>query len=358
VKAIRDVMQRAVDDGVFPGAVLLVAKKGEMVFSEAVGFARISPPRPMTADTVFDLASLTKPLATTASLMVLVQQGMVALDGFLGDILPEFAHTDKKDVSIRNLLSHTAGLPDYRPYYEKLKSLPVPEAREGLRRLLVAEPLIHRPGDACLYSDLGFMILQRVIEDVKKTSLDTFVSQAVYGPLGLENLFFVPLEGNQTRRGRSYAATENCPWRHKILDGEVHDDNAYVVGGVAGHAGLFGAAQDVLSLLQHLLDVYLGKAASPVFERETVQAFFRRQFDVGSWALGFDAPSRPESSSGRYFTDHSVGHLGFTGTSFWMDLEKEVIVVLLTNRIHPTRANENIKNFRPRIHDIVMETLY
>lgn len=350
-------MQSGVEDGVFPGAVLLVAKKGELLFSEAFGVASLSPKRPMTVHTVFDLASLTKPLATTVSLMVMVQQGVLRLDHALGETLKAFANTDKKRVTVHQLLSHTSGLPDYRPYFEKMKDLSYSEAQDVLRRMLVSEPLIHKPGEVDLYSDLGFMVLQWMIEDGEKTSLDRFVTQAVYGPLGLENLFFMPLKGDETRQGHSYAVTEDCPWRHKILEGEVHDDNAYVVGGVAGHAGLFGTAQDVFALLQHLLDTYTGKVASKVFQRETVQTFFECQQDQGRFALGFDTPTRQESSSGRYFSDHSVGHLGFTGTSFWMDLEEEVIVILLTNRVCPSRANEKIKTFRPKIHDTVMETL-
>jgi CubicO group peptidase (beta-lactamase class C family) len=357
VKTIGHVMQSGVDDGVFPGAVLLAAKKGELFFSEAFGVASLSPKRPMTSDTVFDLASLTKPLATTVCLMVMVQQGVLSLDHALGETLKAFANTDKKCVTLRQLLSHTSGLPDYRPYFEKIKDLSCSEAQEALKRMLVAEPLIHSPGEVDLYSDLGFMILQWVIEDGAKTSLDSFVTQAVYRPMELENLFYLPLKGNEIRQGHSYAATEDCPWRHKILEGEVHDDNAYVVGGVAGHAGLFGSARDIFGLLQHLLETYTGKVASKVFQRETVQTFFECQQDQGRFALGFDTPTPPESSSGRYFSDHSVGHLGFTGTSFWMDLEQEVIVILLTNRVYPSRDNEKIKEFRPMLHDRVMEVL-
>ena len=357
MKSIAHVMQSGVDDGTFPGAVLLAAKKGELFFFDAFGFASLSPKRPMASDTVFDLASLTKPLATTVCLMVMAQQGGLSLDNSLGNILKAFANTDKSSITIRQLLSHTSGLPDYRPYFEKLRDLSFPEAQNTLKSMLVVEPLIHKPGDVDFYSDLGFMILQWVIEEGVKTSLDCFVTQAAYEPLGLENLFYLPLKGSEIRQRHSYAVTEDCPWRHKVLDGEVHDDNAYVVGGVAGHAGLFGKALDIFSILQHFLDIYLGKAVSKVFQQETVQIFFKRQRDQDRFALGFDTPTQPESSSGKYFSDDSVGHLGFTGTSFWMDLQKEVIVILLTNRVHPTRSNEKIKKFRPKIHDRVMEVL-
>lgn len=350
-------MQHGVEHGVYPGAVLLVAHKGALLFSEAFGFAGLSPKRAMTADTVFDLASLTKPLATATSLMVLVQRGEVALDDTLGNILSDFAYTDKNNITIDQLLAHASGLPDYRPYFEKLRDLPAAVAKEDLRKRVLAEPLVYRPGQVCLYSDLGFMILQWVVETAGKASLDQFVQETVFDPLELKRLFFIPVTDTRVGRDGPFAATEDCPWRHKILEGEVHDDHAYVVGGVAGHAGLFGAAPDVFRLLQHLLETYAGRTVSGVFEQATVQTFFDRRFDAGSWSLGFDTPTRPDSSSGRYFSNHSVGHLGFTGTSFWMDLDRQVVVILLTNRVHPTRANDKIKAFRPLLHNTVMEAI-
>lgn len=223
--------------------------------------------------------------------------------------------------------------------------------------MLLSEAFIHEPGKACLYSDPGFMILEWLIEVASEKPLDRFVQESVYARLRLEDLFFVPLEGLKNRDHHLYAATEHCPWRGKILEGEVHDDNAYTLGGVAGHAGLFGTAKDICSLLRELLNTYLGESNTGVFHEDLVHTFFQRHSDVGTWALGFDTPTRPDSSSGQYFSDQSVGHLGFTGTSFWMDLEKGVIVILLTNRIHPTRENEKIRAFRPVVHDAVMNAI-
>jgi CubicO group peptidase (beta-lactamase class C family) len=365
MKAVRELMQRGVTDGVFPGGVLLVAKEGRLTFFEAFGLARLSPERPMTTDTVFDLASLTKPLATSVALMRLVQQGKLNLDQTLGKAIPDFSGTDKAEITIRQLLCHASGLPDYRPYYETLIKHPAADRKSILRKLLSGEDLIHEPGEVCLYSDLGFMILQWLIETATEMSLDRFVEESVYGPLGLKHLFFVPL---QARPGATpanqavvlesqFAATEDCPWRGKILDGEVHDDNAYALGGVAGHAGLFGTARDVYGLLKELLNVYDGKPNSGLFRRDVVETFFERQSDTGSWALGFDTPTRPDSSSGRFFSDQSVGHLGFAGTSLWVDLLEGVMVILLTNRIHPYRKNERIKPFRPILHDTVMDSI-
>jgi len=355
VNAVRDALQDGVSRGVFPGAVLSVAEKGHQVFLESVGFARLSPERPMTTETVFDVASLTKPLATAVSFMVLAQKGAVALDDKLGDLVRAFTHSDKNGITVRQLLSHCSGMPAYQPYFEKLRNVPPEKRIDALREFLVAEPLAYQPGTVCLYSDLGFMILQWILEDITHQRLDDFVARSVHGPLGAKDLFFNP---DCTKKGNHvYAATENCPWRGRVLEGEVHDDNASVLGGVAGHAGLFGTAQAVLGLLQTLLNAWKGKPQAGLFPSEIVRVFFQRQADPGSWALGFDTPTRPDSSSGRYFSDNSVGHLGFTGTSFWMDLEKEIIVVLLTNRVHPSRANDKIKQFRPIIHDAVMVAL-
>jgi len=409
MKAIRELMQRGVQNGVFPGGVLLVAKEGRVIFLEAFGLARLTPERSMTTGTVFDLASLTKPLATTVALMLLIQQDRLNLDETLESAIPDFSGTNKKQITIRQLLSHTSGLPDYRPYYKELVEIPPGERKVSLRAMLLSEKLIHEPGQACLYSDVGFMILDWVVEVTAQKPLDYFVEESVYGPLGLKHLFFIPftptqtlppwprpgfqgqqlvsrlsrpwprpgfsplgivqvlsrqggLEGGGQGGGKSrddqlYAATEDCPWRGKVLDGEVHDDNAYALGGVSGHAGLFGTAQDVYGLLKELLNVYEGKPNSGLFRRDVVKTFLERQTDSGSWALGFDTPTRPDSSSGQYFSDQSVGHLGFTGTSCWVDLFKGVIVILLTNRIHPNRENERIKAFRPLLHDTVMDSI-
>jgi CubicO group peptidase (beta-lactamase class C family) len=355
MNTVRNTLQDGVSSGVFPGAVLAAAEKGRQVFLESVGFARLSPERLMTTGTVFDLASLTKPLATAVSFMVLAQMGAVALDDKLGDLVGAFRHRDKSGITVRQLLSHRSGMPAYQPYFEKLRSISPEKRIDTLREFLVAEPLAYRPGTACIYSDLGFMILQWILEDITHQGLDDFVARAVHGPLRIKDLFFRSV-GTQ-KDNLVYAATEDCPWRGRILEGEVHDDNASVVGGVGGHAGLFGTAQAGLCLLQTLLDAWKGNPQAGLFQSEIVRAFFQRQPGPGSWALGFDTPTRPDSSSGRYFADDSVGHLGFTGTSFWMDLEKEIIVVLLTNRVHPSRANNRIKQFRPMIHDAVMAAL-
>jgi CubicO group peptidase (beta-lactamase class C family) len=198
------------------------------------------------------------------------------------------------------------------------------------------------------------MILEWMVEHVSGKRLDLFVSEFIYAPLGIENLFFVDL--NDPKKRGQFAATEKCPWREILLSGQVHDENAYAAGGIEGHAGLFGTATAVHQLLMTLLSAYHGESPENRFQTELVRAFFRRS-PGSDKALGFDTPALKDSSAGRLFSKNSVGHLGFTGTSFWMDLDRRIIVILLTNRVHPTRDNQAIRAFRPRLHDAVMESI-
>jgi CubicO group peptidase (beta-lactamase class C family) len=351
---IEQLMQQAVTDKVFPGAVLLVSQNDQCVFHAAFGFRDFLTNPPMTTDTIFDLASLTKPLATALAVMVLVQQKKVSLDQNLGDVLPAFNKDPKASIKVKHLLYHNSGLADYKAFYKKIAHRPLEKRKAALRKLLVKEPLVHPIGSRVVYSDIGFMILEWLVEEICGKRLDHFVSEMIYNPLGLGNLFFIDLEA--ARKPGVFAATEQCPWRRQLQSGQVHDENAYVVGGVQGHAGLFGTALDVHSLLSHLLSAYHGRPSTQLFQPDMVRLFFRRLADNDK-ALGFDAPSLNGSSSGKFFSRKSVGHLGFTGASFWMDLDRSIIVILLTNRVHPTRGNEAIKAFRPELHDAVMQHL-
>jgi CubicO group peptidase (beta-lactamase class C family) len=347
-------MRQAITERVFPGAVLLVSKEDTVRLHRAYGFADLSTQRPMTVKTVFDLASLTKPLATALAVMVLIQAEQINLEQNLGDVLPAFKENEKCAIQIKQLLYHNSGLPDYRAYYRDLEHLPLSRRKHALRKLLVDEPLVYPVGSRVMYSDLGFMVLEWVVEHISGRRLDRFVREMIYGPMGLNRLFFVDLQAGQ-RKG-PFAATEHCPWRQEMLSGKVHDENAYVVGGIQGHAGLFGTAASVYTLLSALLCAYRGHHSSIPLEKDLVRLFFRR-LPGSDKALGFDVPAMKNSSCGRYFAKTSVGHLGFTGTSFWIDLERSIIVILLTNRVHPSRKNETIRIFRPKLHDAVMQCL-
>lgn len=349
---VHQLMQQALDEGAFPGAVLLAARDSEILLHRAWGVADLSSEQPVTVDTVYDLASLTKPLATTLAVMRLIQTGRLTLETPLGPVLPVMAGTAKAGVTLRQLLSHCSGWPAWQPYFEQLRRHPDEERRRRLAQMLAAEPLIAAPGAATLYSDLDYLALGLVVETIGGLRLDRFVRQEIYQPLGIEALFFNPLDAPP--KPRDYAATEHCPWRGGVLSGAVHDDNAYVLNGVAGHAGLFGTARAVFTLLQALLAAYRGEAGSDLLAPDLVRAFWQRSGDSG-WTLGFDTPSVQGASSGTFFSVNSVGHLGFTGTSFWMDLDRQITIIVLTNRVHPVRSNEKIRAFRPRIHDALME---
>jgi serine-type D-Ala-D-Ala carboxypeptidase len=353
-----DLMNAAVRVNVFPGGVLLASKGGRVNFFKAYGFADIFSRRKMREDTVFDLASLTKPLSVAPTIISLVQEGLIHLDEGISAFIPEFSSTDKAHITVRQLLSHASGLPDYMPYYKEMGEGPFDRRQKRLRELIIQTPLRHPPGQTTVYSDVGFMVLNWIIERVSGMRLDEFVKQRVYEPLGLgvpDGLFFVDL--NRVLVKREFAATELCPWRKMVLCGQVHDENAYAAGGIEGHAGLFGNAESVLHLLWALLAVYRSTQGNEVLNPELVRLFLTRH-GTTERTLGFDTPSPINSSAGKYFTKNSVGHLGFTGTSFWMDLSRSIIVILLTNRVHPSRENEAIRQFRPILHDAVMKWLH
>lgn len=350
---------KGVREDVYPGAVLLVAHCGEVVFFKETGHSSLIPyVASMQKDTIFDLASLTKPLAATLAIIKLVDEGKISLDERLANILPKDLPVDKKGLTPRLLLNHCAGLVDWKPFYLELQHVRPEKRREELREQILNMPLAYKPGKKTLYSDLGFMILEWVIETIAGVSMDRFLQLHFYGPLGLKKTFFSNEVHTHPLGEAQFAATEFCPWRKRVIRGCVHDENAYVLGGYSGHAGLFGTAKEVY-VITNLLRSHFRRERSDYFRPETVREFFARQDIVSesTFALCWDTPSPQDSSSGRYFSANSVGHLGFTGTSVWMDLERDVIVVLLTNRIHPRRDNEKIKVLRPALHDAIMEDL-
>ena len=357
---IKELLEKGAAEGVFPGAVLIVARGGEIVFREATGCSSLIPEsHPMEEDTIFDLASLTKPLATTLALMRLVDSNKLDLDQPLATLLPGPLSDDKRAITPRLLLCHSAGFVDWKPFYLELVNHDLEKRKGVLRGRILQEPLAYAPGDQALYSDLGFMILEWIIEKASGMPLPRYLERHFYGPLSLQKTFIIDGNRQDEYPPNAFASTEECPWRNKVIQGEVHDENAYAVGGYSGHAGLFGTAEEVFELLKLLRELYLGMRQD-YLKSETVRTFFTRQerAEGSTWALGWDTPSLKDSSSGRFFSENSVGHLGFSGTSVWLDLEKDVVVILLTNRVHPTRANEKIRAFRPKLHDTVMKVLF
>lgn len=342
-------MTAGVASGVFPGGQLLVMVEGQVVAEHCAGHLSLGGPS-VTPGTLFDLASLTKPLAGATLAMGLVQRGALAVDAPVRRYLPWFDGGGRQAVTLRHLLDHSSGLPAWRPFYEALAPLSGARRGERLRALLTGCRLEAPAGARVRYSDIGFMVLKEVVEKVAERDVRHLFNAWVRGPLGLTGLMY----GADLPPESRVAATERCPWRRKTLCGEVHDDNAWAMGGVALHAGLFGTARAVGQLVWHLVAHHRDGLAGSPFCREGVTAFFHESCGRGR-ALGFDLPSGSGSASGRYFTAGSVGHLGFTGTSFWADPRQGVVIVLLTNRVHPCRENTAIRSFRPEVHDIAME---
>ena len=365
-KHIKKLLEKGVSEGVFPAAAAGVScgigKEKKKVIA-LCGHAALYPEkRKLKKNDFFDLASLTKPLATTLAILCLIKDKKIDLDERLPSLLEKKIEGDKSTISIKNLLSHSSGFPAHREYFKILKDMEPTGKKEFVENLILQEPLEHEPGTRELYSDLGFILLGRIIEKKGGCGLASYVEDKVLRPLGLDRKIFYSPQGERKYRHRpiDFAATENCPWRKKILCGEVHDDNCYTMGGVAGHSGLFGNIEAVTAYAGMILAMWKGVVEHPNIKQEDLVRFLARQEKIpgGNWALGFDTPAIKESSSGSHLSQKSVGHLGFTGTSFWIDPEKDVVIVLLSNRVHPSRENSKIKGYRPYFHDRVMEILF
>jgi len=369
--AVEHALEEAAQRGVFPGAVLLVSRQGETLLERAVGSRALEPERiGMRPEVVFDLSSLTKPLATTLAFMLLVKEKRLALDDRVTRFFHNFGVHGKTHVTFRHLLTHSSGLAAHRPYYKDVAALErrgrpnfvaSREAKEWVFEQVHREKLEAPPGTRAVYSDLGFMLLGQVVETVSGQPLDRFCHKRIFGPLGLRATSFIDLSQLRTKRlepiAEMIAPTQRCPWRKRVLCGEVDDENAYSMGGVAGHAGLFGSARDVDALANHLKAIANGEPG--LLTKDLVDQMWTLDASVpgSTRTLGWDSPSLQRSSAGTRMSRHTVGHLGFTGTSIWMDLERGVNVILLSNRVHPSRDNDKLGEFRPRIHDLVMEAV-
>jgi CubicO group peptidase (beta-lactamase class C family) len=389
-----DAVMRNGLDAVFPAAVLLVALRGNVILHRAYG--TLDPEtrqRPTQLDSLFDLASLTK-LFTATAFMTLVEAGHVALDTSVADVLAEFGaarwrpigetedplaktfvpadpafagrEVDARQVTFWHLLTHTSGLAAWRSLYREngdgTGNMPLPHQvspEKRARRVAAIHGMYgfaYPPGERLVYSDLGFILLGEAIARLAGTALDAYVRRAVLGPLGLAQTTYNPLANGVSTE--LIVPTELCAWRRRRCLGEVHDENAASLGGVAGHAGLFSTASEVAVLGQMYLNGgRYGDAR--ILSPETVAEMTRVQasFDDNPRGLGWLQRSAVGSSSGRWFGPRSYGHSGFTGTSVWIDPDRDLLVVLLTNRVYRGRAPGGIIDFRPRLHDAVVEAL-
>jgi serine-type D-Ala-D-Ala carboxypeptidase len=341
----REVIGTALADRAFPAAVVEVGTATDVVWREP--FGRLSydaEAAPTREDTIFDLASLTKVIATAPIVMQQVERGAIGLDDLVSRFIPAWRGIDRESVTIGDLLAHTAGLTGYLPLYRDHAG------RAEFERTIATLPLEYAPRTRSIYSDLGFMLLAFIVEDVGEAPLATRFD-TLLGQMGIvERLQFHP----PPQWRPETAPTEVDPWRGRLLVGEVHDENAWALGGAGGHAGLFGTSAAVGAYARHLLQVLSGRTGA--FRRETLATFVARRAGIpgSSRALAWDT-MLPTSSCGIRMSPRAFGHTGFTGASLWIDPEREMYVVLLTNRVHPSRDNDRIKAVRPALHDAVVE---
>jgi CubicO group peptidase (beta-lactamase class C family) len=370
-REVEQAFDDAVARGVIPGAAVVVRRGAKVEFEGAFGFRSLAPERSqMRLDTVFDLSSLTKALATTVAAMMLARDGRLRLDDRVTRFFHNFGVHNKTTVTFRHLLAHCSGLAAWRPFYQRIAEVEKGGrinfmCSNGAKQFVYDE--IHRekleapPGTRAIYSDLNFILLGEAIEQVSGFPLNRFCRDKIFRPLALRSTDFIDISLTRSRHlepvADMFAPTEICPWRQRLLVGEVDDENAYAMGGVAGHAGLFAPVGEVDLIARELLLCHAGK--SEFVPPRIVREFWTRDRAVAgsTWALGWDTPSAENSSAGRHFSPAAVGHLGFTGTSIWIEPEKEIAISLLTNRIHPRRDNQAIRDFRPHVHDLIMEAL-
>src|SRR5712664_483367 len=349
-----DVIEKAILEKAFPGATLAVGYRGKVAvraFGKLSYDAKAAAANP---DTMYDIASLTKVVATTTLVAKLVEGDFAVpldLDAKIEWYLPEWAGGPNPEwrhrVTVRHLLTHTSGLPAFKEYWRTSKG-----KQDTLARIF-AEPLEYEPGTKEIYSDLGIILMAEIVERLTGRTLDDLAKSTIFSPLGIQDTMYRP----PTKLWPQIAPTEiDNNLRHRLVQGEVHDENAFAIGGVSGHAGLFSTAPDLASFCQMLLNggVY---AHQRILRRATVAQFMTpQQLSGGTRTLGWAVPTEG-GSSGHYFSTHSFGHTGFTGTSIWIDPERQLFVVLLTNRVHPTRENTKIQQVRPALHDAAMQAL-
>jgi CubicO group peptidase (beta-lactamase class C family) len=351
---IDSIVNAAMAEGVAPGIAIAVGRHGRLVHLN--GYGRIDLPADapaVTPSTIWDMASLTKVLATTTALMILVDEDRIDLDAPISRYLPEFSGDDMKaSVTVRHLLRHDGGLPAFGPLWRTLRG------RMAVLDFIAGQPLEYGPGTRTVYSDYGAILLGFIVERVSGLPLDVFVRTRIAEPLGLQETGFNPLEWSNaggTIKDHIAATEVDTLFRMTHVHGRVHDENAYAMGGVAGHAGLFSSARDAAILAQMLIagGVHEG---TRIIQEATLREFTRRQSDASSRALGWDTPSG-NSSAGDWFSARSFGHTGFTGTSLWIDPERDVFLIVLTNRVNPTRDNQEHIPLRRALADAVQQSI-
>jgi CubicO group peptidase (beta-lactamase class C family) len=353
------VLEEAIAARVFPGCAFGVLAGGDVVLTDALGRFTYDEASPaVRPETVYDIASITKVVSTTATAMLLYQRGLLHLDALLGDLLPGFverrAHRDlARRITVRHLLAHNSGLPGYVEFFRTSTNA------EDLLAACLSLPIQAEPGTRAEYSDPGFILLGKALEALTNEPLATWAPREIFEPLGLAATRFCP---SPEARSSIPPTEEDKTFRHRRIQGEVQDENAWLLGGAAGHAGVFSNIPDLLRFAREILAAAANSTQARLFNPATIETFAQRQGpDGSSRALGWDTPSQ-NSSSGHHFSPHSIGHLGFSGCSLWIDLDTQIAIALLTNRTWPDRREpshqaQSIRTVRPAFHDALREAL-
>ena len=346
---VNKIMENAISDSVFPGAVLLFGIDNEFLYSKTFGHYTYDKSSPeMKLNTIFDLASVSKVVGTTSAAMILVEKGKLNLNDKVIKYLPEFNNNGKDKITIRNLLLHNSGLAAFKKYYDIYNT-----AEEVINDIMNTD-LVYKTGTKYVYSDLGIITLQQVIEKITGMGLDKFLKKNLFDPLDMTRTMYNPPDSLKSQ----CAPTEiDTFFRMRPLQGEVHDERAYMLHGVAGHAGLFSTAEDLSKFVRMLLNngMYNGKH---ILDKNIIQEWTTKQTIQSTRGIGWDTKSKEKSSSGKYFSMNSFGHTGYTGTSIWVDKESNLFVIMLTNRVYPTRKNRKIYPFRAVIHNAIYKSIF
>jgi len=347
------IINAAIKDSIFPGAQLFVSKGDNVLINKSFGtYTYQNNSKKVENTSMFDVASLTKVLSTTPVVMKLIQKKVLGLNYPLSDFYSEFNNGNKKNITIRHLLTHTSGLPAYIEYYKTKDII----SKEDIINDIVSLELDYAPDSKMVYSDLGMILLSDIISKVSSSSLDRLSYNYFYKPLGMKNTFFIPDEKYKLK----ILPTEyDDYYRYRLIQGEVHDENAFLLGGVSGHAGLFSNAGDIAKISKLYIDegVFKGRR---YLKKNIINSFTSQSNNPvkSDRALGWDTPSKNgKSSAGDYFSNGSYGHLGFTGTSLWIDPKKEIIIIFLTNRIYPSRSKKGIYKVRRDLHNSIMSNI-
>jgi CubicO group peptidase (beta-lactamase class C family) len=349
---IDDILRDAVRDSVFPGAVVAVVKDGVMAYKQAIGYHDYKKVRKVKDTDVYDLASITKVVSTTTAVMKLIDDGKLSLDDKISAFIPEWDTPEKRTVTVRDILLHQSGLPPFRVYVDSLKS------RSAIIEAIKIEPLTYETGSEYVYSDLGMILLAEIVGDLTGRAIDGFMRAEFYSPMGMRATYFNPRKVSRWYVNRIPPTEIDTVFRNALVQADVHDERAYYLDGVAGHAGLFSTVDDLAKYSTMLLNngVYGGER---YLSEAIIKQFTSRQSNLSGRGLGFDRRSESGfTSAGQLSGEDTFGHLGFTGTSLWTDREKNMTVILLTNRTYPNRSyGRAISRIRAAVADAAFSSI-